>query len=108
MDKIEKALNRLSSKVRQKIKSILLQIERGNFRSLDLKKLKGRKDIFRVRKGNLRIIIHKIDDSIKVLSIEHRSSKIYRMKSIDNYRNLGIQKLRREIKIVDSKKGDKK
>jgi|AntAceMinimDraft_18_1070375.scaffolds.fasta_scaffold05598_1 mRNA-degrading endonuclease RelE of RelBE toxin-antitoxin system len=80
MDKIEKALNRLGSKVRQKIKSILLQIEKDDFRNLDLKKLKGRRDIFRIRKGDIRIIIHKTDNSIKILSIEHRSSKTYRQK----------------------------
>ena len=80
MDKIEKALNRLGSKVRQKIKSILLQIEKDDFRNLDLKKLKGRRDIFRIRKGDIRIIIHKTDNSIKILSIEHKSSKTYRQK----------------------------
>ena len=78
MDKIQKALNRLGSKGRQKFKSILLQIERGDSRDLDLKKLKGRKDIFRIRKADMRIIIHKINNSIKILSVEHRTSKIYK------------------------------
>jgi len=78
MDKIEKALSRLGLKGKQKLKSILLQIERDDFRNLDLKKLKGRKDIFRIRKGNVRIIVYKTNDSIKILSIEHRSSKTYR------------------------------
>jgi len=80
MDKIEKALNRLGSKGRQKLKGILLQIKRDDFRNLDLKKLKGRKDIFRIRKGDMRIIIYKTNDSIKILSIERRSSKTYRKK----------------------------
>ena len=39
MDKIEKALNKLGFKERQKLKSILLRIERNDFRNLDLKKL---------------------------------------------------------------------
>jgi len=78
MDKIEKALNKLGAKGKQKLKNILLQIERDDFRNLDLKKLKGRKDIFRIRKGDIRIIIYKTDDSIRILSIEHRSSKTYR------------------------------
>lgn len=80
MDKIEKALNKLDSKIKRKIKSILLQIEKGDFRGLDLKKLKGRRDIFRIRKGDIRIIIHKTDNSIKILSIERRSSKTYKQK----------------------------
>jgi len=78
MDKIGKALNRLGAKGKQKLKSIHLQIERDDFRNLDLKKLKGRKDIFRIRKGNMRIIIYKTNNSTKILSIEHRSTKTYR------------------------------
>jgi len=78
MDKIKKALNRLGFKEKQKLKGILLQIERDDFRNLDLKKLKGRKDIFRIRKGDMRIIIYKTDDLIRILSIEYRSSKTYR------------------------------
>jgi mRNA-degrading endonuclease RelE of RelBE toxin-antitoxin system len=78
MDKIEKVLNKLGIKGKQKLKNILLQIERGNFQNLDLKKLKGRKNIFRVRKGNMRIIIYKTDSFTKILSLEHRSSKTYK------------------------------
>ena len=80
MDKIDKALNRLNVKEKQKLKNILFQIETGDFRNLDFKKLKGEKGIFRVRKGDMRVIIHKIDNSIKVLSIERRSSKTYKKK----------------------------
>ncbi|MBU1045982.1 hypothetical protein KJ616_02570 [Patescibacteria group bacterium] len=78
MDKIEKVLNKLSTKERKSIKQILLQIDEGNFQKLDLKKLKTRDDIFRVRKGNIRIIFHKKDNSIKILSIEHRTTTTYR------------------------------
>jgi len=78
MDKIDKALNRLGFKERQRLKSILLQIERDDFQNLDLKKLKGRKDIFRIRKGDMRIIICKTNNSIKILTIEHRGSTTYR------------------------------
>ena len=49
MDKIENALSRLSVKERHKFKEILLQIDRGDFYDLDLKKLRARKDVFRVR-----------------------------------------------------------
>lgn len=78
MDKIEKALDKLSSKEKQKIKEILLQIDKGNFKNLDTKKLKGKNNIFRVRRGNIRIIFCKINNSIKVLTIERRGSKTYR------------------------------
>ncbi|MBU3918692.1 type II toxin-antitoxin system RelE/ParE family toxin [Patescibacteria group bacterium] len=78
MDKIDKILNQLSQKEREKIKDTLSQIDNNNFENLDLKKLKDREDLFRVRKGSLRIIFRKIDNSIKILAIEHRSSKTYK------------------------------
>lgn len=77
MDKIEKALNKLSSGEREKLKKIFIQIDKKDFQNLDLKKLKGRNDIFRIRKSNIRVIFRKIDNSIKILSIERRSSKTY-------------------------------
>lgn len=79
MDKIRKALRSLNSKERKKLKEILVQIDKGNFRNLDLKKLKGRTDIYRVRKGDMRIIFRKRkNSSIKVLTIERRSGKTYK------------------------------
>jgi len=78
MDKIQKALSKLSAKEKQEFKNLLLQIERVNFKHLDLKKLKSRKDIFRVRKGRIRVIFYKKDDLIKVLSIERRNTQTYR------------------------------
>ncbi len=70
MDRVEKALSKLNQKERRKLREILLQIDNGDFYDLDLKKMRGRKDIFRVRKGSIRIIFRKIDDSIKILRLE--------------------------------------
>ncbi len=81
MDRIEKALRKLSYKERKKIKDILAQINDGDFRKLNLKKLKGKTDIYRVRKGDIRIILHKTKgNSIKILAVERRSSKTYKKK----------------------------
>jgi len=77
MDKIEKALSKLSFGERKKLKKILIQIGKKDFQNLDLKKLKARNDVFRIRKSNIRIIFRKIDNCIKILSIERRSSKAY-------------------------------
>jgi len=43
MDKIEKALNKLSSGERKKLKKILIQIDRKDFQNLNLKKAKREK-----------------------------------------------------------------
>ncbi len=77
MDKISKALQKLNSEEQKILKDILTNINKGNFSGLDLKKLKGRKDIFRVRKGKMRIIFYKKESVIKILSIERRSDKTY-------------------------------
>jgi mRNA-degrading endonuclease RelE of RelBE toxin-antitoxin system len=78
MDRVEKALNKLKGKERNKIKKILVKINNGDFQQLDLKKLKNREDIFRVRKMNFRIIFYKRKNSINILSIERRKSKTYK------------------------------
>lgn len=78
MDKINKTLNKLNPKEKQVLKGILLKINNGNFQDLDLKKLKGRNDVFRIRKNSIRIIFHKMGSSIKILSIERRINKTYK------------------------------
>lgn len=78
VDKIVKVLNKLSDKERQKVKEILIKIKANNYSQLDLKKLKGRDDVYRVRKGKLRIIFLNQDGNIKILVIERRSEITYK------------------------------
>ncbi len=78
MDKIKKALNKLSVKERAMIKSILVKLLAGNFLGMDVQKLQGYKDIFRIRKGNIRIIYKQNKSDIAILAIEKRSEKTYR------------------------------
>ena len=77
-DKTEKALRKLSEKERGRLKSLLLLIKSGTLNGLDLAKLKGTDDIYRVRKGDLRVIFRKTkDDVIMILAIERRSDTTY-------------------------------
>ena len=78
MDKIQKALNRLSDKERKLVKQILLKLYQQATAGLNIQKLKGHKDIFRIRKGNLRIIFRGTGKSISILAIERRSEKTYK------------------------------
>ena len=78
MGKIEKALGKFSEKERKHIKNILAELQAGNFKKLDIKKLKGREDIFRVRKRDIRIIYRVKDGSIFIAAIERRSEKTYK------------------------------
>ena len=78
MDKLEKALGRLSFKERAALKIILERILSGEWRGLDIKKLKGHEDIYRVRKGDLRVIYRLAKDGvIKILAVERRSDTTY-------------------------------
>lgn len=74
MDKIEKALKKLSPKERKQFGQLLLLIKQGKLEKLDVKKLSGHKDIYRVRKGKYRVIF-RIDtkkDKISILTLERR------------------------------------
>lgn len=78
MNKLAKALEKLSTEERAQIKNILLKIKNNSLSGLDLKKLKNCDDIFRVRKGKLRIIFRKQDNGgCFILTIERRSDKTY-------------------------------
>jgi mRNA interferase RelE/StbE len=78
MDRIKKALDKLSLKERAILKSILLKLYDGKLLGMDIKKLKGHDDVFRIRKGGLRIIYRQKDEEISILTIERRSEKTYR------------------------------
>ncbi len=77
-DKIDKALKKLSKTEKAKLKEMLFNLEKGILFNMDIKKLKGRNDIFRIRKGGIRIIFRKIDDRTKILSLERKSDKTYK------------------------------
>ncbi len=78
MDKISKALQKLSTEEKGKIKSVLVAIRSGQTSGLDIKKLKNRPDIFRVRKGEIRILYRKLGKGeIYILAIERRNENTY-------------------------------
>lgn len=78
MDKIEKALKKLTGKERLKIKTILKRLKANDLAGLNIKKLKDRDDIFRVRSGDLRIMYRTKNDQINILAIERRNEKTYK------------------------------
>lgn len=79
MDRIEKEIRKLSERERGWVKEILKLLRRDKTASLDVKKLKGREDIFRIRKGDIRIIYRLTSrKEIFVLSIEKRKERTYK------------------------------
>lgn len=78
MDKIKKALQKLSSQERSLVKNILLSIKTNAISNFDLKKLKNHQNIYLIRKGKLRIIFNKNDDGeYFILAIERKSDTTY-------------------------------
>ena len=78
MDEIEKILQKLSPKEQEWIKQIIFRVKQGDAVGLDIKKLKGQKDVFRVRRGDIRIIYRWLGDKLIILAIERRSERTYR------------------------------
>lgn len=78
MDKINKALKKLTAEEREIAKAIFAKIDKGNLGSLNIKKLKGRQDIYRVRQGKIRVI-YKIshDKKIFILTLGRKNDNTY-------------------------------
>jgi len=77
MDKITKALKKLAAGEKEIVKEILAKIDCLDFNGLDIKKLKDRQDIYRIRKGKIRIIYRLIDNKVIVLTLERRNDNTY-------------------------------
>lgn len=78
MPDLKQLLSKLNRKERRIVELLIEKVVSLNWRNLDIKKLKGYKDIFRVRKGKMRIIFMKNEKNITVLSIERRRENTYK------------------------------
>lgn len=80
MDKITKTLQKLTEKERKRIKLVLQKLFDDKVSGLDIKRLKDRNDIYRVRSGDIRIIYRKDDNNkIFILAITRRNEKTYKL-----------------------------
>lgn len=79
VDRINKVLRKLSAKDYAIVIEILEQIRSGSIAMLDLKKMQGVADTYRVRKGNFRIIFFMPNrETIRIISVERRTDSTYR------------------------------
>ena len=77
MDKISKFLKKLPKDSRYRLEQLISQILIGDLSGLDVKKLKGEINLFRVRKGDLRIIFLKTKDTVRIIDIDRRNDTTY-------------------------------
>ena len=78
MDKIEKSLQKLSRKEQKRVKEILEKLYADDAKGLDIKKLAGREDIFRMRRGDIRIIYRIHSNQVFILAIERKNESMYK------------------------------
>ena len=79
MDRISKFLNKLSQKEMTIVKDVLEKIKKAETANLDIKKLKGADNFFRVRKGDIRIIYRISEkEEIILLNIERKNDNTYK------------------------------
>lgn len=78
MHKIDKFLKKLATDERAEIEKIMQKVCTRDFSTLDLKKMQGEKDLYRVRKGKIRIIFSLSANQILIQSIQFRDEQTYR------------------------------
>lgn len=78
MDRVNKLIRKLSEKERTKVIQAIELILVGNIARLDVKKLKGEKNVFRIRVGDLRIIFTREKNSPRIISVDRRNDTMYR------------------------------
>ena len=79
MDKLDKALQKLSRKEKDMFEEVLQRLKQNRTIGLNITKLKGYRDVYRVRKGDLRIIFRYMrDGDIDLLDLDRRSEDTYR------------------------------
>lgn len=79
MPSLKKLLSKLSREERKAVEIIIESIVSLDWEQLDIKKLKGHQNVFRVRKGNLRIIFLKKEKDIFIVAIDRRNEKTYKL-----------------------------
>ena len=78
MDRTEKFLKKLSAKELLLVEEVIVNLYKEKVVGLDIKKLKGHDDVYRVRYNRIRIIFRKVNKEIMILEISRRSEKTYR------------------------------
>ncbi|MBI2055156.1 MAG: type II toxin-antitoxin system RelE/ParE family toxin [Candidatus Sungbacteria bacterium] len=78
MPNLEKLLRKFTDKERAEIEHIIEKIVSRDLKGLNCKKLKGFRNLFRVRKGNIRIIFELAGRKADIINIERRREDTYK------------------------------
>ena len=78
MDRTDKFLNKLSGTESARVLKAISDILSEKTTGYSVKKLKGYRDVYRIRIGTIRIIYRELENDIEVLDIGRRNEKTYR------------------------------
>ncbi|MFZ2682285.1 MAG: type II toxin-antitoxin system RelE/ParE family toxin [Patescibacteria group bacterium] len=78
VDRIRKILRQLLPKDLKRLQEVVQKVHDNDVIGLDVKKLEGRDDVYRVRKGDFRIIFQRVPGKENlIIAIERRSDTTY-------------------------------
>lgn len=77
-DKIKKILAKLTVKEREIVKLLILRIKLDDTEGLNISQLKGHADLFRVKKGRIRVVYRKKAAKTLIVRIDRRNEKTYK------------------------------
>jgi len=77
MNKLDKFLSKINKKTRLILLEVISLIISNNLSILDLKKLRGSNDMYRVRIGKIRIIFKHTKTANKIQYISYRDDNTY-------------------------------
>ncbi len=77
-DKIKKILAKLTVKEQEIAKLLILRVKLGDTDGLNISHLKGHTDLFRVKKGRIRIVYRMKASKILIVRIDRRNEKTYK------------------------------
>jgi len=80
MPRLEKLLSKFGKEERETIESLIEALVSLKWRGLDIKKLRGYKNFFRLRKGEIRIIFSRVENNVSIFDIGHRREDTYKLK----------------------------
>ena len=78
MDKLEKAYRKLNAFEQSIVDRLYQKLALGDTLGLNIKKLRGYLDVYRIRKGRVRIIYRNSNGKIEILEISLRDSHTYK------------------------------
>ena len=74
---LEKFLAKVTPKEKKIIAGLIQKIVDDNLENFDIKKRSGNENVFRIRKGTLRILFQLTKTDRKIISIERRNDTTY-------------------------------